>query len=82
MYLGNNSVCLPQLSHPAASYASQKYLAVQNQQVAAVEQNQNTGAKRMENVICDAAVLMHDDDKDERHPEDPTSRGPHPPTSH
>ena len=63
MYIGNNSVCLPQLSHPAASYASQEYLAVQNQQVAAVEQNQNTEAKRMENVICDTVVLMDDDDK-------------------
>lgn len=63
MYLGNNSVCLPQLSHPEASSASQKYLAVQNQQVAAVEQNQNTGAKRMENVICDTGFLMEGDDK-------------------
>ena len=63
MYIGNNSVCLPLLSHPATSYASQECLAVQNQQVAAVEQNQNTEAKRMENVICDTVVLMDDDDK-------------------
>lgn len=64
MYIGNNSVCLPQLSHPAASYASQEYLAVQNQQVAAAELYQTPGAKEgVENVLCDTAVLMNDDDK-------------------
>lgn len=63
MYIGNNSVCLPQLSHPAASDASQEDLAVQNQQLADVEQYQNTGAGRMEKVICDTAALMDGDDK-------------------
>lgn len=63
MYIGNNSVCLPQLSHAVASHASQGYLAVQNQQVAAVEQDQSTGGKRMENVICDSTAWMRDDDE-------------------
>ena len=61
MYIGNNSVCLPQLSHPAGSYASQEYLAVQNQQVAAVPEHR--GKKRMENVICNRAAVTDDDDK-------------------
>lgn len=63
MYIGNNSVCLPQLGHPAASDASQEHLAVQNQQVADVEQHQNTGAKRMEKVVCGTEALMDGDDK-------------------
>lgn len=61
MYIGNNSVCLPQLGHPAASDASQEDLAVQSQQVADVEQNQNPGAKK--NGKSGTAALMDEDDK-------------------
>lgn len=58
MYIGNNSVCLPQLSHPATSHASQECSAVQSQQVAAVEWDQNSGAKRTENVMCNPTACV------------------------